>query len=130
MAQQVIIANAVTRGFAGTNLIPFLTEGWLMPKTSGSVYGAGNSWTFSAAELAQGLAGGGFGQSGQGGYTNDLDGVTKAVKKNLAANGGAMIASLVLVPIAFNVGMKLLRKPIILPANRMLKAAGIREVKV
>jgi hypothetical protein len=31
-AQSFIIANAVTKGVAGTNLIPFLTEGWLREK--------------------------------------------------------------------------------------------------
>jgi len=41
-----------------------------------------------------------------------------------------MLASVIGVPIAFNIGKKLLRKPIITPANRMLKAAGLTGVKV
>jgi hypothetical protein len=53
-AQSLIIANAVTKGVAGTNLIPFLTEGWLREKTPGNMGGSGNSWTFSAQELIQG----------------------------------------------------------------------------
>ena len=41
-----------------------------------------------------------------------------------------MLASIIGIPIAFKVGTKLLRKPILTPANRMLKAAGMTGVKV
>ena len=126
VAQQLLIANAVTRGFAGTNLIPFLTEGWLRDATGAQVYGSGNSWTFSAAEIVRGLTGQGWGMSTQWqGY-----GLQKAVETNLKNNGAMMLATVVGVPIAFRFGKKLLNKPLILPANRMLKAAGIKEVKV
>jgi hypothetical protein len=119
IAQQFIIANAITRGVAGTNLVPFLTEGWLREATSGSVYGSGNSWTFSAKELIEGVAGGNFGMSSQWqGF-----GLHKA-------NGAMMLATVVATPIAFKLGKRLLNKPIILPANRMLKAAGIKEMKI
>jgi len=57
-------------------------------------------------------------------------GLQKAVETNLKNNGMMMLATVVGVPIAFNIGKKLLNKPIILPANRMLKAAGIKEVKL
>lgn len=126
VAQQYLIANAITRGVAGTSLVPFLTEGWLREKTPGSQYGSGNSWTFSAEELVRGLATGDFGMSDQW----DEYGIRKAFEKNLKKNGVMMLATVVGVPIAFRIGKKLLNKPIILPANRMLKAAGIKEVKV
>jgi hypothetical protein len=126
IAQQFIIANAITRGVAGTNLVPFLTEGWLREATSGSVYGSGNSWTFSAKELIEGVAGGNFGMSSQWqGF-----GLQKAFETNLKANGAMMLATVVATPIAFKLGKRLLNKPIILPANRMLKAAGIKEMKI
>ena len=126
VAQQLIIANAVTRGFAGTNLLPFLTEGWLTEPTTAYVYGSGNSWTFSAAEIVKGLTGQGWGMSEEWqGY-----GLRKAVETNLKNNGMAMLGTVIGVPIAFNVAKKLLNKPIILPANRMLKKAGIKEVKL
>ena len=57
-------------------------------------------------------------------------GLQKAVETNLKNNGAMMLATVVGVPIAFRFGKKLLNKPLILPANRMLKAAGIKEVKV
>lgn len=126
----MIIANAVTRGVAGTNLLPFLTEGWLTPKSPGSMGGAGNSWTFSLSELASGLAGGSFGQSGTGYWTNDRQGIMNALKKNFDEHGGKMLATVILTPMAFKIGKQLLNKPVILPANRLLKSVGIREVKV
>ena len=122
----MIIANAVTRGIAGTNLVPFLTEGWLREPTSGSQYGSGNSWTFSAQELVSGALGGSFGQHSE--WQNKP--LMEAFEKNLRANGAQMLATVILTPIAFKMGKKLLNKPIILPANRMLKSAGIKEVKL
>ena len=111
---------------AGTNLIPFLTEGWLRDPTSGTVYGSGNSWTFSAKELVEGIATGNFGMSSQWqGF-----GIQKAFEKNLKDNGMMMLATVIGTPIVFRFGKKLLNKPIILPANRMLKSAGIKELKI
>ena len=111
---------------AGTNLVPFLTEGWLRDATSATVGGSGNSWTFSAAELVRGMTGGGFGMSQQWqGY-----GLQKAFETNLRKNGVMMLATVIGVPIAFKYGKKLLNKPLILPANRILKSAGVKEVKL
>ena len=53
VAESLILANATTRAAFGTNLIPFLTEGWLRPVSPGSQYGSGNSWRFSASELVK-----------------------------------------------------------------------------
>ena len=57
-------------------------------------------------------------------------GLQKAFETNLKANGAMMLATVVATPIAFKLGKRLLNKPIILPANRMLKAAGIKEMKI
>ena len=126
IVQQYLIANAITRGVAGTNIVPFLTEGWLRPVTPGTEFGSSNSWTFSAKELVEGLVNGDFGMSSQW----DNLGVTKAFEKNLKQNGMMMLATVIGVPIAFKFGKKLLNKPIILPANRLLKSAGIKELKI
>ena len=128
VAQQYIIANAITRGMAGTNLIPFLTEGWLRPVTPGGNYGSGNSWRFSLAELVQGVATGNYGMSSQ--WANMDNNMMAALKKNLKENGAMMAATIIGTPILFKFGKKILNKPIILPANRLLRSAGIREVKV
>ena len=126
IAQQYIIANAITRGVAGTNLVPFLTEGWLRPTTEGDVMGSGNSWTFSAQEMIQGMVTGDFGMSSQW----DNLGLKAAFEKNLKENGWMMVATVIGTPILFKFGKKLLNKPIILPANRLLRSAGIKELKV
>ena len=52
-------------------------------------------------------------------------GIPAVLKSNLRRNAIPMVGAVVGIPIAFNVGKKLLRKPIPTPANRMLKAAGL-----
>ena len=126
-AQSYIVASATTKAFFGTDLIPFLTEGWLTSKTPGAQGGAGNSWTLSAAELATGLMGGGLGQSGQSGYDNGLGGLSLAIRKNLKANGGKAIMTAIAVPVAFNVVKKITAKPR-RDTNKLLKMAGLSSV--
>ena len=113
---------------AGTNLVPFLTEGWLRPVTPGGNYGSGNSWRFSLAELVQGVATGDYGMSSQ--WANRDNKMMDALKMNLKENGAMMAFTVIGTPILFKFGKKILNKPIILPANRLLRSAGIREVKV
>lgn len=126
-AQSLIIMNATTKALFGVGAVQFATQGWLTPKTTGAMGGAGNSWTLSASEILSGLTGGGFGQSGQGGYTNDMAGLTKAIKRNLEVNGGQALATMIFVPAAFKVGKKLTSKPRA-DANRLLKMAGLNSL--
>jgi hypothetical protein len=125
-AQSFIIANAVTKGVAGTNLIPFLTEGWLRDKTAGDMGGSGNSWTFSAQELIQGAISGDFGMSSAW----DKQGIKAAFEKNMKENGAMALTTVIATPILFKLGKNLLSKPIIAPANRLLKSVGLKGVKV
>ena len=125
-AQSFIIANAVTKGVAGTNLIPFLTEGWLRDVTPGNMGGSGNSWTFSAKELIQGAISGDFGMSTQ--WQNV--GLRGAFEKNMRENGAMALTTVIATPILFKLGKNLLSKPIIAPANRLLKSVGLKGVKV
>ena len=57
-------------------------------------------------------------------------GLGKAVRENMKQYGTNAIATAVLTPILFNAGRKVLRKPLINPANRILKQVGIKEVKL
>lgn len=58
-------------------------------------------------------------------------GLGAVIRRNIAMNGSSMLLQLITIPIAFKMGKKLLSKPIIRPANRMLKMAGIEgSVKV
>ena len=125
-AQSLIIANAVTKGVAGTTIIPFLTEGWLREKSPEEAGGSGNSWTFSAQELIQGAISGDFSMSSDW----QARGLREAFEKNLRANGPMAITTVIATPILFKLGKNLLSKPIINPANRLLKSVGIKGVKV
>jgi len=126
-AQSLIIMNAATKALFGVGAVQFATQGWLTPKTTGAMGGAGNSWTLSASELLSGLTGGGFGMSGSNQWTNDMAGLTAAIKKNLETNGGQALATMVVVPVAFKVGKKLTSKPRS-DANRLLKMTGLNSL--
>ena len=45
-------------------------------------------------------------------------------------NGFTMMSQVIAIPLVFKFGKKFLSKPLINPANRLLRAAGIKEVKV
>lgn len=106
-----------------TNLLTFLG----IRQDFGGQYNAGNnSNEITARELLDLAMGGSGGITG----TYWAGGLPQVLKMNLKANAPMMIASVVGIPLAFKVGTKLLRKPILTPANRMLKAAGLSGVKV
>ena len=63
-------------------------------------------------------------------WANMDNNMMEALKKNLKENGAMMLVTVIGTPILFKFGKKVLNKPIILPANRLLRSAGIREVKV
>ena len=124
VAEGFVIGNAATRGIFGTDLIPFLTEGWLKdytPTQGVGGGGAGNSWGISAAEIFKTLTG----QSNYGINSNYMHQTLGAVvKRNIEANGAKSVATIVLTPIAFRVGKNLARRPINM-TNRALKKLGV-----
>ena len=78
----------------------------------------------TAPELL-GLAGrGGIGGTYSSGYNLGM-----VLEKNLKANWASIAFGVVMIPVIAKTATKLIRKPVILPANRMLKAAGL-EVKL
>ena len=123
VAQQYLIADAISRGMFNTNLLTFVG----LRNDFGGGYSAGNnSNEVTARELLDALMGGSGGI-----YAKSFpEGMPQVLKSNFKRNAPMMLASVVGVPIAFNIGKKLLRKPILTPANRMLKAAGLGSVKV
>jgi hypothetical protein len=123
IAQQYLIADAVTRGMFGVNLPTFFG----LRQDFGGGYNAGNnSNEITVKELID------MAMGGKGGITGTYwaGGLPQVLKSNLRANAPMMLASVVGIPIAFKVGTKLLRKPILTPANRLLKGAGLTGVKV
>lgn len=131
-AQSLIVMNATTKALFGVNAVQFATAGWLTASPGGGTLanaGPGNSWGITAKELVQGLTGTGkgFGQSGTGPWTNDMDGLIAAMKNNLSHHGAQAVATMIVVPAAFKVGKKLTSKPRA-DANRLLKMTGLNTV--
>ena len=122
-AESIVLANAVTSGLFGSNLFDFIT-GSQAGQFKAGVDGATR---ITLPELAGFKAGGGWSASNIGGsYTgsNVATGLGSALKYNFGKNAVPMISTLVLVPIAFRVGSKLLAKPR-REANKLLKMSGI-----
>jgi len=115
IAQNLLVINAITKGFLDVNLKTFAGFG--------SVSQYDNSWEMTATELFSLIFGGTGGMSTE--YRAE-GGLPVIVKKNLRDNGGMMIAQLIGIPIAFKYGRKLLGKSLIRPANKLLKPAGVR----
>ena len=59
----------------------------------------------------------------------DGNAISEVLMDNIKKNWLPLMVGVVGIPVAVKVGMKLIRKPIILPANRMLKSVGL-DVKV
>ena len=114
-AESLIIANAVTKGFFGTGLRDFVD---LRPR------GANGSNQITLGEL---IGGQGFGQASSyaGGAGGTMEGLMTAIRYNFGQNGAQMLATMLLTPIAFKMGKKVLAKPVIRPARKALKMAGL-----
>jgi len=123
VAQQYLIADAISRGMFGVNLPTFVG---LRNDFGGGYNASNNSNEVTFKELLDRAMGGSGGITG----TYWSGGLPQVLKSNLRANAPMMLASVVGIPLAFKVGTKLLRKPILTPANRLLKGAGLTGVKV
>ena len=111
----------MSQGATNTGLVEFFT----------STDGAGHSYNLTARELVNYFFQGGSGGINAGtAYGDGIEGTPQAVMlRNIKENWPMMLGTAVLVPVAFNVATKLLRQPVILPANRLLKSVGL-DVKV
>ena len=111
----------MVKGATNSDLITFFTD----------QTGAGHSFNLTARELVDYfLRGGTGGIHGPTANHYGIDASPQAVMmRNIKQNWIPMAGAAIFVPVAFNVASKLLRKPVILPANRMLKSVGL-DVKV
>jgi len=71
-------------------------------------------------------AGGNYGANPSAGY----DGLVETLTTNFKSNWGSIAVGVIVLPIAANAFMKIVRKPLILPANRMISKYISKEVKV
>jgi hypothetical protein len=119
--QGVLIASAVTQALFQTNLYQFITG-----QTDVSKYGYGSDGarTISLPELL------GIGKNVSFGGNYGSSSFQEAVGKNFEANWGKMAMSVIGIPIIFSAAKKLLRKPVLTPANRLLKQVGLTGVKL
>ena len=119
IAVSALVANSITQGAFNSNLMDFFTG-----RTNGKyIPGADGSTRLTLPELF-GAGPGGIGGNYSTGY--DLQSV---LMKNLKDNWLQMAMGVVLIPVVAKTATKLIRKPVILPANRMLKSVGL-DVKV
>lgn len=89
--------------------------------------GQNNSHELTLKELLD-VAMGGSGSIHSGSFPG---GLPEVLKRNLSQNWMSMATAAVGIPIMFKIGTKLLRKPVIQPANKLIKMAGLgNEVKV
>ena len=119
LAISALVANSITTGMFNTNLAEFVTG-----RVNGSFKpGADGSSVLTLPELL-GAGPGGFGGNFSTGYS-----LQSVLKTNLSNNWMQIAVGVIGIPIIANVAMKLIRKPVILPANRMLKSVGL-DVKI
>jgi len=94
----------------------------------GGMTAGNNSNEVTIRELFDAAMGGSGGVGSS--YAAVHGGIPSILKANAKKNAGMIAMAVIATPIMFKVGTKLLRKPILTPANRLLKSAGITGVKV
>jgi len=121
LAVSLLVANSVSNNVAGLGIWDFFTAGTSLNKTRGlsgwAVSGDPHRNMVTLQEILQGKQ-----TSGQS--------ISDAFMGNLRVNWLPLTVAVVGIPIVANIATKLLRKPVILPANRMLKNIGLKEVKL
>lgn len=115
----VVVANATTQAFFGTNVWEFFTAGWFGRPN------AANSWRLSLNELVMGAIDPAT-RSGMSSTYASQHGIQGAIKKNLKDNGAQAIATIVLAPVAAKMVKRLARKPIA-DMNKLARVSGISQ---
>lgn len=114
------MANAVSKNVVGLSAFDFLTAGTSLNPNRGmsgwAVSGDPHRNMITLREILSGAQ-----TSGPS--------IGDAIMQNVQKNFVPLAASVVLIPMFANVATKLLRKPVILPANRLLKSTGL-DVKL
>jgi len=111
----------MTKGVFSVSLSDFvgLTKSLDYGGHSSKYDGMNNSWEITLSEIGNKLFG------GSDGITNNST-MSEQIRHNLRRNGGKMVTSLIVIPLAFKYGQKLLGKNLIRPANRLLAPAGVK----
>lgn len=112
----------MTQNVANAGLVEFFTSD---DKGAGA-----SSFTITLPELINGLRGGTGGVYGPTAANYGIAQTPQAVlMHNLKKNWVPLTVSVIAIPAIARVATKMLRKPLVLPANRMLKSTGL-DVKL
>ncbi len=110
-----MVLNSMTSNIMNTNLVEFISG-----RVNGSYKpGADGSTVITLPELL------GAGPGGIGGNYGSGFSLSKVVTDNLAKNWMPLLTGVVVLPIAVRAVTKIIRKPVILPANRMLRSLDL-----
>jgi len=112
----LVVANAVTEGLAGANLMDFITG------RMNGVYRAGRDGGYRLT-LPGMITGESFGTD------QNVQSVPDALVRNFKANAVPMISTVILAPVLAKMAKKVLRKPVLNPLSKLLKSTGL-DVKV
>ena len=119
LAVSALVASQITQGMFNTNLVQFLTG-----NTGDAPFGGDGASVISLPELL------GVGNVKFGGNYGPGRTLQSELSRNFKANWAMMALGVVGIPIVAGVISKVIRKPVILPANRMLKSIGLKDVKI
>ena len=120
LAVSALVANSVSNNVAGIGIWDFFTAGSPLNEMSSGGWQTGTGGAHhSIITLREILSG----------SQSDGKSIGDAFMSNFKENWLPLTIAVVGIPIAANVATKLLRKPMILPLNRMLKSTGL-DVKV
>lgn len=123
LAVSALVANSVSNNVAGIGIWDFLTAGTSL-NTRGASGWASKGDNFNKIITLQEVL-----MGNQTSSRMDGGAITEVFMENIKANWLPLMVGVVGIPVAVKVATKLIRKPIILPANRMLKSVGL-DVKV
>ena len=123
IAVSALVANSVSNNVAGIGIWDFLTAGTSL-NTRGASGWASKGDNFNKIITLQEVL-----MGNQTSSRMDGGAITEVFMENIKANWLPLMVGVVGIPVAVKVATKLIRKPIILPANRMLKSVGL-DVKV
>ena len=120
---QLAVADAISRGLFNVGLPTFLG---ISDNFAGGYSSKNDSNEVTARELLSIATGGGGGIYAKS-FPTGIQGV---LASNFKRNGFGMMVQVIGIPVGVKLAKKFLAKPIINPANKMLRTVGIKEVKI
>jgi len=121
-AESYMLANAALQATAGVNPVEFVTG-----KVNGNFNPGADGYSIVTLPELLGFSKSGWSLDKIGGEFGTKTAMD-ALRYNFNKNGAAAIGAMIAVPVAFRLARKALGKPLINPANRLLKQAGIASV--